>query len=171
MKKKKLVHVGTFGSPQGLKGDIKINIFTSSPESFKLLKNYFNEDGSSVLIFSSIRKIGKRYVVSLDGCNDRDTALNFKGKKIFSFRENFEKANDDEYYVIDLINCEVFDMKKKYLGNVIDIKNFGAGDLIEILDNNKLKFYIPMNSDNLVNIDINKKKIFVNPLKGLLDKC
>ena len=44
MKKKELVHVGTFGQPQGLKGDIKINIFTSSFESFKMLKNFFIQE-------------------------------------------------------------------------------------------------------------------------------
>lgn len=169
MKKKEFVQVGTFGQPQGLNGDIKINIFTSSLESFKMLKNFFVEDDKSSLIFTSLRKIGKKNIGSIEGCEDRDAALNFRGKHIYAFRENFPKTNNDEYYVLDLIGCEVLSMEKKSLGKVIDIKNFGADDLIEIINNGKKIFYIPMNEDNLINVDIDKKKILVNPIKGLLD--
>ena len=169
MKKNELFHVGTFGQPQGLKGDIKINIFTSSFESFKKLKNFFMKDGKSCWIFTSLRKVGKKNIGSIEGCQDRDAALDFKGKHIFAFRENFPKINNDEYYVVDLIGCEVINVENESLGKVIDIKNFGAGDLIEIINNVKKTFYIPMNEENIINVDIYKKKILVNPIKGLLD--
>ena len=129
------------------------------------------EDGKSSLIFVSLRKIGKKNIGSIEGCEDRNAALDFKGKHIFAFRENFPKTNNDEYYVVDLIGCEVINVKQESLGKVIDIKNFGAGDLIEIIHNGKKTFYIPMNEDNLINVDIDKKKILVNPIKGLLDWC
>ena len=169
MKKNDLVHVGTFGQPQGLKGDIKINILTSSFESFKILKSYLMQDGKTILHFTALRKIGKKNVASLEGCEDRNAALDYKGKYIFSLKENFSKISEDEYYVIDLIGCDVFNIKKESLGIVVDIKNFGAGDLIEIITGNKKNFYIPMNDDNLISVNILEKKIIVNPMKGLLD--
>jgi len=169
MKKNDLVHVGTFGQPQGLKGDIKINILTSSLKSFKILKNYFMEDGKTIFHFTALRKIGKKYIASLKGCEDRNAALDYKGIYIFSSKENFSKIGEDEYYVIDLIGCDVFNIKKESLGIVVDIKNFGAGDLIEIITGNKKNFYIPMNDDNLISVNILEKKIIANPMKGLLD--
>jgi 16S rRNA processing protein RimM len=169
MKKNDLVHVGTFGQPQGLKGDIKINILTTSFESFKILKNYLMEDGKTIFHFTALRKIGKKNIASLEGCEDRNAALNYKGIHIFSSKENFSKIGEDEYYVIDLIGCDVFNVDKVSLGIVVDIKNFGAGDLIEITSANKRNFYIPMNDDNLTNVNILEKKIIVNPMKGLLD--
>jgi len=169
MKNKDLVHVGTFGQPQGLKGDIKINILTSSLESFKILKNYFMQDGEIILHFTALRKIGKKNIASLDGCEDRNAALDYKGKYIFSLKENFSKIDEGEYYVIDLIGCNVFNLENESLGNVVNIKNFGAGDLIEITCDSKKNFYIPMNDDNLISVNILEKKIIVNPMKGLLD--
>jgi 16S rRNA processing protein RimM len=169
MKKNDLVHVGTFGQPQGLKGDIKINILTSSFESFKILKNYFMEDGKTIFHFTALRKIGKKNIASLEGCEDRNTALDYKGIHIFSSKENFLKISEDEYYVIDLIGCDVLNVEKESLGIVVDIKNFGAGDLIEITTVNKKNFYIPMNDENLISVNILEKKIIVNPIKGLLD--
>ena len=169
MRKNNLVHVGTFGQPQGLKGDIKINILTSSFESFKILKNYFMQDGKTILHFTALRKIGKKNIASLEGCIDRNAALDYKGKYIFSSKENFSKINEDEYYVIDLIGCDVFNAEKESLGVVFDIKNFGAGDLIEITSGSKKNFYIPMDDENLISVNIIEKKIIVNPMKGLLD--
>ena len=49
-----IIHVGTFGSPIGLKGEIKINILTSSFDLFKNLGDYFNEDYSVKWHFPSI---------------------------------------------------------------------------------------------------------------------
>ena len=169
MKKNNLVHVGTFGQPQGLKGDIKINILTSSLESFKILKNYLTEDGKIIFYFTALRKVGKKNIASLKGCEDRNAALDYKGVHIFSSKEYFSKISEDEYYVIDLIGCGVFNVEKESLGIVVDIKNFGAGDLIEITTANKKNFYIPMNDDNLISVNILEKKIIVNPMKGLLD--
>tara|TARA_B100001540_G_C15749854_1_gene616400 strand:+ start:117 stop:626 length:510 start_codon:yes stop_codon:yes gene_type:complete len=169
MEKNGLIHVATFGHPQGLKGGIKINILTSSFESFKKLKNYFIESNKSNLIFQSIKKIGKNYVVFLKDCNDRDQATYYVGKKIFVLRKDFPKIKYNEYYKIDLISCDVFNIKMNFLGKIKDIKNFGAGDLFEIKNSEKNNFYIPMNDDNVVKIDIKKKQIIVNPITGLLD--
>jgi ribosomal 30S subunit maturation factor RimM len=68
-----------------------------------------------------------------------------------------------------LINCEVRTSKNILLGNVIDIDNFGAGDLIKIKKNNNKSFYIPMNEDNVVKVDPKKKLVIVNPVKGILN--
>jgi len=56
----------------------------------------------------------------------------------------------------------------KIVGKVIAIHNFGAGDLLEVTMNNK-NFYIPMNNENLVSVELNKKKIIINPIKGIID--
>ena len=54
------------------------------------------------------------------------------------------------------------------IGNVISIENFGAGDLIETNYKNK-NIYIPLNYENIVSVDLEKKTITINPMKGILD--
>ena len=169
MKDKKLIHVATFGKPQGLKGEIKLNIHTLSIESFKSLNQFFMEDGVSKIIFKSFRIIGKKHTSFILGCEDRDFAETYKGKKIFCFRENFPKLNNQEYYITDLIGCNVIDIEENNLGRVVDIKNFGAGDLMEISKEKNKSFFIPMNDDNFINFDLKKMIIVVNPIIGLLD--
>ena len=40
---------------------------------------------------------------------------------------------------------------------------------MEISKGNNINFFIPMNKDNLINIDLQKMIIVVNPILGLLD--
>mgnify|MGYP006189201029 CR=1 FL=1 len=169
MEKKEFIHVGTFGQPQGLKGEVKVNIFTSSLESFEKFSGYFIDENRNNLNISKIKKIGKRYVCSLNECKDRNAALLFNGKKIFALRMHLPKVKSNEYYIIDLIDCNVINKENILIGKVIDIKNFGAGDLIEIQNEKKNTYYIPMNKDNLISVDLLEKIIKVNPMLGLLD--
>ena len=66
MKKNKLIHVGTFGQPNGLKGEIKIHILTSSLESFKNLDKYFVDEKLLKVSFKSFRFVGKKIIVSIE---------------------------------------------------------------------------------------------------------
>ena len=82
---------------------------------------------------------------------------------------NLPKTNKNQFYVFDLIDCEVKTSKNIFLGNIINIDNFGAGDLIKIKKDNNKSFYIPMNEENVVKVDLKKKLIIVNPIKGILN--
>ena len=53
------------------------------------------------------------------------------------------------------------------LGNIISVDNFGAGDLLETIYKKK-KFYIPFD-DNVLSVDLEKKIILVDPIKGIID--
>ena len=169
MNKKNLVHIGTFGQPKGLKGEIRIIMFISSFESFKMLKQYLNEDGETELHFVKLRHVGNKLFAMLEGCQDRDAALALQGKKIFSLRKSFPKTINNEYYVIDLIGCNVKNIENQNLGTVVNIQNFGASDLMEVENNIQKIFYIPMNDGNIVSVDVQEKKIIVNPMLGLLE--
>ena len=169
MNKKNIVHIGTFGQPRGLKGEIKIIMFVSSFESFKRLQLYLREDGETEWHFVKFRHVGNKLIAMLEDCQDRDSALALKGKKIYSSRKNFPKTKNNEYYAIDLIGCEVKNIANKNLGIVIDIHNFGASDLMEIENNFQKKFYIPIDNVNIVSVDIQEKKIIANPMLGLLE--
>ena len=166
---KKIIHIGTFGQPQGLKGEIKIIMFVSSFESFKRLQHYLREDGETEWHFIKFRDVGNKLIAMLEDCQDRDAALALKGKKIYSLRKNFPKTKNNEYYVIDLIDCEVKNIANQNLGIVVNIQNFGASDLLEVENNFQKKYYIPMDDDNIMNVDTRKKIIIVNPMLGILE--
>jgi len=163
-----LVHVGTFGSPSGLKGEIKIKVLTTTFDIFKSLGLYINFDNSIEWKFKKMLINNDKCIVHPIGSNNREDAVQLRNQKIYSFKDKFPKTKSNEFYVRDLLTCQIFLPNGKFVGKVISVDNFGAGDLLETKYGNK-NIYIPMNRDNLVNVDLEKKVIVVDPINGILD--
>tara|TARA_Y100001970_G_scaffold108024_1_gene135108 strand:- start:3738 stop:4250 length:513 start_codon:yes stop_codon:yes gene_type:complete len=168
LNKSNFVHVGTFGTAIGLKGEIKLNLLTSTIDVFKSLGDYYNFDKSIKWSFESIVMRQEKCIALPSHCKNRDDAEQLKNQKIFSFKEKFPSTNPNEYFVTDLINCKIIHKDGNLLGNVINVDNFGAGDLLETNYKDK-KIYIPLNNENVLSVDLEKKIIFVNPIKGIID--
>ena len=162
--------MGTFGAAIGLKGEIKINLLTSSVDIFKSLDHYYNHDQSIEWKFDFIQMRHQKCVGLPSHCKNRDDAEHLKNQKIFVAKENFPKNKSNEYYVNDLIGCKITHENGVFIGNVISVDNFGAGDLLEI-NFRENKIYIPLNDDNVISVDLENKNILVNPIKGVIDNA
>ena len=160
--------MGTFGAAIGLKGEIKINLLTSSFDIFKSLDNYYNHDQSTEWKFESIQMRHQKCVGLPSHCKNRDDAEHLKNQKIFALKENFSKTKSNEYFVNDLIGCKIIHENGNSIGNVISVDNFGAGDLIGTIFKEH-NIYIPLNDENILSVNIENKKIIVNPIKGIID--
>ena len=121
MNKSSFVHVGTFGAAIGLKGEIKINLLTSSVDIFKSLDHYYNYDQSIEWKFDSIQMRNQKCVGLPSHCNNRDDAELLKNQKIFVTKENFPKNKSNEYYINDLIGCKISHENGNFIGNVISV--------------------------------------------------
>ena len=171
MKKKQLFYIGTFGKPVGLKGKIKIIMHNLEFNEFKSksLIPYLIDEANVFWNFQYLKINNNKLTGKLEKCNSINCAEKLNGKKIFIDINHLPKNKKNQFYIFDLINCEVKTSKNILLGSIIDIDNFGAGDLIRIKKDNNKSFYIPMNEDNVVKVDLKKKLVIVNPVKGILN--
>jgi len=56
------------------------------------------------------------------------------------------------------------------LGKALEEKKWSlASDLLEVENNFQKKYYIPMDDDNVMNVDTRNKIIIVNPMLGILE--
>ena len=162
------VLVGQFGAPVGLNGEIKINIMTSTIEVFNKLNDYSNFEGTIIWNFKNVRFKGNKCIAKLDDYFTLDDVLKLKGQKIYSSKINLPPIKDNEYYVNDLIGCKLIIRDDDISGQVINIKNFGAGDLLEVKIDKKIVL-IPFNNENNISVNIKKKEITADPILGILD--
>ena len=88
MNKSNFVHVATFGAAIGLKGEIKVNLLTSTIDVFRSLDQYYNFDQSIKWSFESIVMRQEKCVALPSHCKNRDDAEELKNQKIFSFKES-----------------------------------------------------------------------------------
>ncbi|HJO14033.1 MAG: 16S rRNA processing protein RimM [Pelagibacteraceae bacterium] len=171
MKKKQLFHIGTFGKPIGLKGKIKIIMHNFEFNKFKSksLSPYLVDEANVFWNFQYLKINNNKLTGKLEKCNSINCAEKLNGKRIFIDINHLPKNKKNQFYIFDLINCEVKTSKNILLGSIIDVDNFGAGDLLKIKKDINKSFYIPMNEDNVVKVDLKKKLVIVNPVKGILN--
>ena len=168
MNNKDKILVGQFSSPIGLRGEIKVNFMTSTFEIFKKLNIYFNYDETVKWNFKTISFKGNKCVVHPEKCNSRDEAIKLKGKKIYSYKKNLPSTKNNEFYISDLIGSNLVLKDKSNIGKVLDVRNFGAGELLEVEYKKKI-ILIPFNSTNIISVDIHKKEIITDPISGMLE--
>tara|TARA_Y100001970_G_C14239149_1_gene863785 strand:- start:3360 stop:3866 length:507 start_codon:yes stop_codon:yes gene_type:complete len=167
--KKELIHVGKFGKPLGLKGEVRIIMFLENIDVFKKLDPYLDSYGKKNWIFEYLKMNGEKLVGKLYNCNSRECVEKFCGHNIYVKKNSFPKIKKNQYYIHDLIDCNVININNKKIGKIKNIENYGAGNLINILKTNGEDFYIPMNEDNIYKINLKEKLIIINPIKGIIN--
>ncbi|MDR0968002.1 MAG: ribosome maturation factor RimM [Rickettsiales bacterium] len=137
--------VGRIVAPQGLRGDVRAQAWTTRPSDFSTLPVFSEKYG----VAKFVRAVpgSDIVIVKFDGINDRNTAETLRGVELFVLRDDLPVLPSGEFYYADLIGMNVVGH-----GKVVDIKNFGAGDILE-LDNGEMIHF------SSVNIDRDKREI------------
>ena len=103
--------VGTVAKPHGLRGELKLNCFSTVDESFMGHNRYVMVDDqgrlSDPLTVERHRRQGKAVVVKLKGINSRDSAENFFGKGVLVYKTDLPALGENEYYWYQFIGLEV----------------------------------------------------------------
>ena len=101
MFKNHLIHIGTFGKPFGLKGEINIFMLTDDLYSFKKLKPFFSKEETIIWDFQLLRKFKGNLVGKLKNYNTRNSVEQLGGKKIFANKKKLPKTKPGEFYIFD----------------------------------------------------------------------
>jgi 16S rRNA processing protein RimM len=117
---------------QGLKGAVKVKLFTETPESLSRYGVLKDKHGKRFEV-TAIRPVKDgEAVISFLGIEDRDQAEALKGTELFIERHQLPDAGEEEFYHADLIGLMAQDSEGRSLGKVAAIHNYGASDVIEI---------------------------------------
>ena len=163
------IQIGVIVGASGIKGLLKVKIFLVDPKIIKKLGTIMLNSSIKKYKIDFIRKQKNLTIVKLDGIEDRNKVELLINKKIYIDIKQLPILKKNEFYSYQLIGLRVERKNKKKLGIVKNINNFGSDDLIEIETINKKTIFLPINKENVLEIDINNNRIIVEPIKGLLN--
>ncbi|MDO5026298.1 MAG: ribosome maturation factor RimM [Tissierellia bacterium] len=156
--------VGKIVNTHGIKGELKVQRFNY--ESFDR-GNAFYIDGydSPVYVVSSRQKDDLSFI-KLDGFNNINEVLQYKNKYIRVLEEDLYDLDQDEFFIKDLINLDVYDQDQKLVGKLYDVETYAAND-VYIISTNQGKKSIPAVKEFIKEIDLDNKKIIVKLIEGM----
>ncbi len=126
------VLLGVVIGATGLKGAVKVKTFTETPQKLAAYGPLHTKAGRALSV-ANLRATGAdEAAVLFEGLSDRTAAEALKGAELFVARAALPETGKEEFYHADLIGLRAEDAEGRVLGHVSAIRNYGAGDVIEI---------------------------------------
>lgn len=130
------VCVGKIIKPQGIKGEVKILPLVDIPAIFNGKHKLYIEKQSTPFKKSSFR-LGYAYVM-FDEISDRNVAEKYRNKKVFITKEDFDLLAVDDFLIDDLIGTLVYDENNEFVGQIMNVTNYGFDDIIIMQEDNHI---------------------------------
>jgi 16S rRNA processing protein RimM len=129
----RLILMGVFGAPQGVRGEIRVKSLTGDPRAIGAYGPLTNKGRTRAFAFESLRPLKDDMLAArIAGVSTREAAEALKNVEIFARRDQLPPPDEDEFYYDDLVGLEAIDVEGAPLGRVISLMNHGAGDVLEI---------------------------------------
>jgi len=162
----RLILVGAVAGAHGVRGEVKLKSFTEDPEAIARYGPLVAPDGRTVEIVA-VRTARDGLIARFRGVDTRDAAEALKGTELMVPRDRLPEA--DGFYHADLVGLEAFDKAGGAIGLVIGVRNYGAGDLIEIERPLGSSVLVPFTDACVPEVDLPGGRLTVDPPEGLLD--
>ncbi len=167
-----LIVVGRIGRPQGIKGELTVEVRTDDPEdrfaAGRVLLTDPVERGP--LTVESSRYQGKYLVVAFEGVHDRNAAELLRDTVVqLSTADLPPLAEEDEYYDTQLIGLRAELGDGTVLGVVDDVLHLPHGDVLAIARESASELLVPFVKAIVPTVDLAAGRLVVDPPDGLLD--
>ena len=162
---KKRICLGQIGKANGIQGHVRVKPFTGEPEALSDHGKLEDESGKTSFKVASLRAIkGGMLVVKFKGVNDRNAAEALNGTKLYIDRDKLPDVDDeDDFYIEDLLGLDVVTTSGEAYGQVANVDNYGAGDLIDIKPDNGSSVLVPFTKEAVPEVDLAGRKITIDP--------
>jgi 16S rRNA processing protein RimM len=164
--------IGEVVKPHGVRGEIKVYLFSGKPRNFKQYKEIFlqGQAGSSTEAFQVVksREQGKLAILQLEKIGTREAAEDLQGSTIWINKADMPALDTDEYYWQQLTGLMVETEEGQEIGRVARLFNTTAHDIMVVTGLGH-EFMIPVQRDIIRDIDEQGGKIVISPPPGLLD--
>src|SRR5699024_4770617 len=168
----KMFNVGEIINTHGIHGEVKVYQISDFMDRFEMGKSlYLAQANKPVqeMIISSYRLHKGFILLKFEGYNNIDDVEGFKGSYLQVIEKQLTELPDDEYYYHEIIGCTMYTVSDNFIGIVQEIMSPGANDVFIVKNEDDKEILIPNIKLVVKSIDVNNKKIIIDPMEGLLD--
>jgi 16S rRNA processing protein RimM len=166
-----MVMVGRVVRPHGLRGQVVIAPETDfGAERFAPGAQVWRQAGEATgaLTVVDSHPQSDRWVVAFEGVTSVEEAEALRGLELRIPEDARMPLGPDEYYLYDLLGCEVRTLAGEEIGRVQAVYT-GAGGALLSVDREGAEVLVPLVKTMCPEIDVAARRIVVDPPEGLLD--
>lgn len=166
----KYFEIGQIVNTNGLKGIVKVKPFTDDIKEFETFESIYVQKKAELIEFKieSVRYAKNMVLLKLKGIDNIDEAETLKNLYIKVRREQLPELQENSYYIVDLLECEVVTVDGEILGKMDDVFNTGSNDVYVVKNEEGKQILLPAIKEVIKNVDIPNRKITVKLMEGLI---
>jgi 16S rRNA processing protein RimM len=157
---------------RGLKGELIAEVLTDFPERFEHVAELTAVSSSGErkqLELESYWFQNDRMVLKFAGYDTIESANALVGYDFGLPEAQRVQLSQNEFYDWELEGCSVEDKTGSVIGKVREVMKTGGVEILIVEDEARREILIPMAQPIVVEIDITRKKILIDPPEGLLE--
>ena len=163
-----MVLVGRVVRPHGLRGQVVIASETDfGADRFAAGAKVWTETSDELVVRDSYPQ-ADRWIVAFENVTTVEEAETLRGVELRIPEDARMPLGPDEYYLYDLVGCEVRTKDGVEIGRVQAVYT-GAGGALLSVDRNGSEVLVPLVKTMCPEIDVAARRIIVDPPEGLLE--
>lgn len=164
--------IGHVVGAHGLRGELKVEILTDSPERFGLLDRVYIGLEDEEPVSRSLKGYRLHHghaLLRVEGCEDRTAAEALRGYLIQVDRGQALPLDEGEYFEHQILDLEVWTHSGEYLGRVEEIIYTGANEVYVVRNERESgrEILIPAIQEVVVAVDLESGRLVVQLLDGV----
>ena len=159
--------IGKITSPVGLKGEVKVYNYSDSIGIYEETEALYV--GDELHEIQRVRQQKNMVVLKLAGIDTREDAEAVRGRELFVTEDDLPELPEGEFYVRELIGMQVMEENGDHVGEVTDVIQNTAQDLLQVKTDEGKSVLIPKVDVFVLDIDKAAGTITVRLQEGLMD--
>ena len=168
---KDLIPIGNIMKPKGLKGELRVFLYNGNSKTLKEEVNVWiklDDNKYHLLVVDYLLSLGKYKIIKFQKIDSRDECELFLNKKLYVSRRDFD--DDEDLYLVDLINFTVKDKFGINSGEVKDIINLPTNDSL-LFNYKEEEVMIPIIDDFIELFDFKNRVVIIKNSDTFINKC
>ena len=164
------LRVGVISSTHGLKGEVKVFPTTDDPQRFRKKKRVSLDTGKEYLplTIAGVRFFKNQVILQFKEFQDINEVERYRGRDLLIERDQAVPLGENENFIVDLIDLEVFDDTEKRLGVLTDVLQTGANDVYVVETDEGKEILLPAIPSCILEVDLEHGRMIVHVPEGLL---
>ncbi|MCI8862123.1 MAG: ribosome maturation factor RimM [Lachnospiraceae bacterium] len=165
------LRVGVIASTHGLKGEVKVFPTTDDPERFRELKEVLLDIGQEYkpLEVTDVKFFKNQVILKFREFQNINEVEQYRGKDLLVTRDQAVPLKENENFITDLIDMEVYTDEGGRLGTLTDVLRTGANDVYVVETEEGKEVLLPAIGSCILDVDVEKGRMTVHILEGLLE--
>lgn len=155
--------MGVIGGTHGVHGELKLKFLTDHPEHLPTIREVFLGESDEPTTVRGFRFHGDQGLILLEGTDNPEDGKKLGGLKVRIRGTDAAPLAEGEYFLFQLIGLRVENPDGDVIGDVTDLMETGANDVLVITTVDGAEMLVPNHPTYVLDIEPDAGRMVVKP--------